>query len=182
MGQPDVNDISFADNPNVGDRTYGDLTPTSSIISDKLKFSNSSNGNLVATSITGGKEDCVDFNNGSSNLYVFAGAWRSGGQYVATIKGACSGIRLGGFIEKHGSVVDIDIDNYSDQKHGRSRVVDLTMLRTIDGSAIRWRSWMGVRPIFATDQANECMLCLPYFIGVLQNRGYQLLKILKIAK
>lgn len=182
VGQPDINDISFADNPNVGLRVFGILTPTSSEISDKLKSSNSHNGSIFADEVVGGKEDCADVNNESSNLFFSSKSWNSGGLYIFTVKGGSSNISYAGFIDIHGKIVDLDIDNYSDQKHRPSKNIDCTQLRTRDGSPIRWRSWMGCRPTFAPDQANECVFCLPAPVGFVVNRGYQLLKILKLAK
>jgi hypothetical protein len=181
MGQPDINDHPFANNPNVGEQVFGRISPSQpGVTSDELKFSNSQNGHIQAEEIVGGKEDCVDINNGSSDLHIVADSWKSGGLYVATIKGQSSRIALNGWVDVHGSVVDLDVDNYSDQKHAPSQDIYCGW-RTRDGSPIRWRSWMGCRPRFAVGQPTECLFCLPAPLGFVVNRGYQLLKLLKLT-
>lgn len=89
--------------------------------SDTIKFSNCS---WIAVSVIGrlkgGREDCVDINNKSHHIAVVADEWESGGKYVATIKGESNDVHLEGRIVKHGSEMDIDLGNWSDQSNERT--------------------------------------------------------------
>ena len=175
----DQNFLSFA-NEEVGEQSLGSLVPPPGT-SDTLKFSNAWNGSVEATVIQGGIEDCMDANNGSRHLKVRADDWRSGGSQVITIKGGCEDIEVSGLITTKGRVVDVDLDNYSDQNHGASKNIRLN-LRTDNGSPVTWRSLKGCRPIILNpEQRYKCQLYLPWIIGVIWDRFYQLLKLLHIC-
>jgi hypothetical protein len=183
MGAPDKNFLSYA-GVQVGRVFYDDLIPPTNFPSwsDTLKFSNAFDGEFTAARIYGGDEDCVDFNNASRNLKVHADVWKSGGANVITIKGGCDGITVSGTIIKHGSVIDVDLDNYSDQNHSASKNIILD-LATEDGSSITWRSLKGTHPkIVNPEQAYDCTMFLHWPIGQIWDRFYQLLKFVRICK
>lgn len=180
----DKNYLSFANEPNLGTRVLNTLVPDPSFApwSDTLKFSDAHNGTVILSKIQGGLEDCMDANNGSSGLIVHADEWHSGGSQVITIKGGCEDFEISGLIATKGKVVDVDIDNYSDQSHAPSRNIRLN-LKTNNGSPVVWRSLMGCKPtILNPEQPYRCALYLPFVVGVAWNRFYQLLKLLRIAK
>ena len=70
---------------------------------------------LLAEEIWGGKEDCVDVNNKASIITVHCDAYRPQGKYLATIKGGSRSVALHGNVMSHGTEVDVDIGNWSDQ-------------------------------------------------------------------
>lgn len=70
---------------------------------------------LLAEEIYGGQEDCVDVNNKASIITVHCDAWHPQGKYLATIKGGSRSVALHGNVMSHGTEVDVDIGNWSDQ-------------------------------------------------------------------
>jgi hypothetical protein len=137
-------------------------------ISDTLKISGCRAfavrvlGNLV-----GGKEDCVDINNKSSNIHVTVdGIIIPMGKYVATIKGGSSHVYLSGVIMGHGSEVDIDIGNISDQSDNLTGPVYLNLLH-VKGKQekITVRCIGGPRPVLMNEgeQDYEIILKVPGF-------------------
>lgn len=88
---------------------------------DTLKFSTGlADCNVQAGRVYGGKEDCADFNNKCHNIQLKADSFHSGGKYVTTIKGGCTGIDIRGEIECGGSEVDHDYGNWSDQSNAKT--------------------------------------------------------------
>lgn len=95
---------------------------------DTLKCSTS----LCRTSIhykkvIGGSEDCCDINNKCFAVSVSADEWESRGKYVFTVKGESKDIYLQGKITRHGSEVDVDLGNNSDQGNGQTKGVILNL-------------------------------------------------------
>lgn len=178
---PDINFLSFA-NCEVGARQY-DLLEAPAGDSDTLKFSNAWDGHIDIDILRGGLEDCCDANNGSHGIVVSAREWWSGGSYVVTTKGGCYNMGFHGCIMRHGTVTDLDFDNYSDQSHRPSGNIEVNMT-TPDGSPIHWRSLKGMRPIFlnANEQKYVCDLFLPYPVGMAWDTFYHGLKIVHICK
>lgn len=109
----------------------GPHTPPDGTHSDTVKFSNCSYIRLLFIgALEGGREDCVDINNGCHHIEVVAGAFVSGGSFVATIKGESYEISLSGVIRKEGRETDIDLGGWSDQKSGRTKGVRLNLIKT----------------------------------------------------
>lgn len=101
--------------------------PDLSVVSDVVKFSNSSYVFVkIAGILPGGIEDCVDVNNGSHHLSVSAELFAPRGKYVATVKGGSHHVTLYGKITS-GSETDIDLGNWSDQGKGRTTNVNLAL-------------------------------------------------------
>jgi hypothetical protein len=69
---------------------------------------------LEAEAIYGGAEDACDTNNHATSCTVHAN-WHPQGKYLATIKGGSHSIALMGDVFSHGSEVDVDLGNWSDQ-------------------------------------------------------------------
>ncbi len=179
MGAPDKNFLSYAAGTVGTLDLSGKLMPPASFVpwADTLKFSAATDADIKADFILGGYEDCMDANNGASRLKVYVKKWYSGGGQVCTLKGGLDDIELGGSIEVHGKNTDIELDNYSDQNHSPCKNVRLNFT-TADGSPVHYKTWMGVRPtIMNPEQKYVCDLYLPYLVGIVWNRFYQLLKI-----
>ena len=84
--------------------------------SDTVKItSGCRNFTLTAEDIYGGQEDCVDVNNKARIISVYANSWYPQGKYLATIKGGSYSVALHGDVCSHGTEVDVDIGNWSDQ-------------------------------------------------------------------
>lgn len=181
MGQPDTNFLSFVSGP-LGDKAY-DLLASPPGDSDTLKFSAAFDGRFDIDQLVGGLEDCCDANNGTHGIVVNAREWWSGGRNVITCKGGCYDMEYRSCIKKHGTVTDLDFDNYSDQSHSPSSNIRVNMT-TDDGSPIHWRSLKGMKPIFlnADTQKYVCDLYLNYPIGMTWDTIYHGLKIAHICK
>jgi hypothetical protein len=84
--------------------------------SDTLKITSGCRDfTALVQEIWGGQEDCVDVNNKASIITVHCDAWRPQGKYLATIKGGSRSVALHGNVMSHGTEVDVDIGNWSDQ-------------------------------------------------------------------
>lgn len=79
----------------------------------------------ITGTLVGGAEDCFDCNNLSHHIIVYGGNLASGGKFISTIKGGSHDIELHGTIIKHGSEVDIDLGNHSDQSSAKTTNVSL---------------------------------------------------------
>jgi hypothetical protein len=108
--------------------------------SDTLKFSRVRNLSVVAVGILeGGSEDCIDINNKCRNIFISVPhGIKAFGQYVATIKGGSTNIHLRGMIMQHGSTVDVDLGNWSDQSRDITSNVSLDIW-TNTGKPVKWR-------------------------------------------
>ena len=113
--------------------------------SDTVKItSGCTNFSLDAAHIYGGQEDCLDANNKATGCTVHAN-WHPQGKYLATIKGGCHGIGLFGDVYAHGSEVDVDIGNWSDQSENVTTGTILG-LWSKTGHPIRVRVLNGLKP------------------------------------
>lgn len=144
MSAPDKNFHSIA-GETVGQRYVGSLVPPDDSYADTLKLSRARDGAITADLVVGGREDCVDVNNLSERVFIHAQRWEPRGKYVATIKGGSSTISLSGEIHGHGSEVDVDLGNWSDQSSEITRNTKLN-LTTADGSPITVRLLLAERP------------------------------------
>lgn len=113
---------------------------------DTLKITDCADGKITIGQLFGGTEDCLDINNASERINVWADEWHSGGKFVCTVKGASKDIVLGGEIVVPGQETDIDIGNHSDQQSGRTINVYLCFTRR-DKKPVRVRVLHGHRPI-----------------------------------
>ena len=121
--------------------------------SDTIKFSGSSHISIqFHGALTGGREDCLDVNNGSHHISVFAETWVSGGRFVATLKGGSHDIYTHGHISIGGSETDIDLGNWSDQSAERTKFVMLN--HTSSSGRVRVRVLNAWRPSFANPASN----------------------------
>lgn len=111
----DKNFKSFCGERPLGRRLIGDLIPPDGTYSDTLKVTDCADGELYAGHVVGGKEDCCDINNHTSNVRVAAELWEPRGDYGFTIKGGSTNITVAGRYRGHGKVVDVDAGNISDQ-------------------------------------------------------------------
>lgn len=155
----------------------GHLTPPEGY-ADTLKVTACSDLAIVAGHIIGGREDCVDINNRCSHIVVTADLFEPKGQYLSTIKGGSSNITLRGYVKGHGSVVDIDIGNVSDQSDNLTGPVYLD-LEHVDGDVITVRCLGGPRPIFLNADTQRYKVVLAVPTSFLQSwflKGYKLLK------
>lgn len=106
--------------------------------SDTVKMSNCSWLFIHVTGrLIGGVEDCFDCNNGSHDVGVDATEWASGGLFVCTIKGGSVRVKVTGFIVKHGSEMDVDLGNWSDQNQARTKEVFIAMTSAVGLVRIR---------------------------------------------
>lgn len=94
---------------------------------------------VFANKIIGGYEDCVDINNRCKNITVVANEWEPRGKYLATDKGGSENVKLKGKLLAHGTEVDVDGGNYSDQSHKTTEGISLE-LQAWDGSPVTYRS------------------------------------------
>lgn len=74
----------------------------------------------------GGREDCVDINNRARNIGVNA-TFIPQGKFMATIKGGVENVTLNGEVKGHGTEVDIDLGNWSDQSSVKVTGVSLNL-------------------------------------------------------
>ncbi len=102
---------------------------------------------LHAEQVYGGQEDCVDINNRSQSVTVMAGEWIPQGKYLATIKGGAKSASLAGRVVSHGSEVDVDLGNWSDQSQEITGTTILDLQPT-DGKPITVRVLHAVKPYF----------------------------------
>lgn len=131
----DLRRIRFDLGEILGDRNY----------SDSLKLSGAENVDVFADYIRGGIEDVVDINH-SHNCSVTIQKAESEGKYVSTIKGGSSNITL--VINEqlnHGSEVDHDLGNKSQQSRAKTTGISITS-RLTDGSAATSRVLNADRP------------------------------------
>ena len=140
----DINYLSYANDEDLNE-TLGDLIPDGNHYSDTLKLSNCHRVRITAGKIVGGREDCVDINRGS-HITVEAEEYHPRGKFVFTVKGGADKVWLNGKLMGHGSEVDVDLGNWSDQAMDRTKVV-LLNLTTHDGSPIRVRVLHGWKPV-----------------------------------
>jgi len=136
--------------PDTGRNGYFD--PPSGQHSDTIKVSNCSYLRIIVRGVLpGGREDCLDINNGSHHIEVYADDWVSGGLFVATIKGGSHDITVHGRVIRGGSETDVDLGNWSDQSDERTYNVALDL----SGSAkVRVRVLHAWLPLYLNGEEN----------------------------
>ncbi len=164
----DINLHSICGERPIGTRTLGDLIADPKVHSDALKITDSSNGTVYAQRIVGGKEDCIDVNNHCEGVAIHALLLEPHGKYVATIKGGSRNITLSGTVRGHGTEVDIDIGNISDQSDNPTGHVFLHLYHE-SGEPITVRVINGRRPILlnSDEQSYVTIFRAPPFWGSL---------------
>lgn len=145
MKKPDVNLLSFNgdlagnvwlngvkifDASEPGIRVYtieGDVDANPSQYADAVKFSGVRRLHVIVTGIIyGGAEDCVDVNNKCYQVTLVAlGGFRARGNFVGTIKGGSKQITIRGEVLSHGTEVDFDFGNHSDQSDDETQGIFL---------------------------------------------------------
>lgn len=159
MGKPDKAVLSLGGEQL--SRDLGTISATDSTVTDTIHCSGAYGATLTASSIIGGSEDCIDFNNTSHDLAIKVEYLESGGKYVSTIKGGSYRIYLGGVIHLHGSEVDVDLGNWSDQSSALTMAVTLD-LKSSDGSPVTYRILNASKPILAPGSGPyRCIFHLP---------------------
>jgi hypothetical protein len=133
---------------------YGleDLDASRDGYADALKISGIEGTTIEIGQIIGGIEDCIDVNRSCKSIKIFTKELIASGKYVATIKGGSSYIELHGHIRRHGSEVDIDIGNWSDQSNDPTKYVILNL--TADNGPVTVRVLSGTEPIFLNSEEN----------------------------
>jgi len=129
-------------NQTVTDLTYIDGTSASEAIKCTSYLENFTG---IFGRVVGGYEDCADINNHSKNIHLKADLWVPTGKFGFTVKGESSGVTLEGPLKNHGTEVDVDFGNWSDQGNGYTfdNTLNLWML---DGSKVRVRCLAGYKP------------------------------------
>lgn len=176
--KPDKNLISYYGERPLGNHEHGVIAPPDGSYADSMKISDCDHGYVRATRIFGGTEDCIDVNNKCNDITVFADEWHSGGKYVCTIKGGSSNIMVGGVIMKHGSEVDVDLGNRSDQSDNSTIGVTLNF-STRDGTPVTVRVLNASRPhIMNPQQPYKFVLVLGPTVGSIWQKLFnQLVKL-----
>ncbi len=177
MGKPDINLLSFAHQRPLGTHHVGDLTP-SSFHSDTLKISDCADGMILAGHVIGGKEDANDCNNHCSNVVMQADCWEIRGKYGFTIKGGSSNITLIGLVRGHGSVVDVDLGNISDQSDDITGPVSLQLAHELGSQEpITVRVLGATNPIILNpEQAYKVIFAIPGPFRSFFLKAYKFLK------
>lgn len=97
--------------------------------------------------VYGGLENCLDLNNGCRAVSFQAESWISQGKYPFTIKGGCKHVRILGRLIGHGTEVDVDAGNWSDQSHEYVENWELGLV-PFDGKPITIRCLAATKPTF----------------------------------
>ncbi len=128
------------------DRTIGDsIKPFQ--YDDALKFtSNLTDFIGKFGTVYSGAENCADLNNECRNVTLSSPRWiTNGGLYPFTVKGGCEGITIEGVLDGHGTEVDVDAGNKSDQSSNWVKNWELA-LTSLDGRPIVVRCLLAKAP------------------------------------
>ncbi len=130
---PEISTLSFdaASNGKTIDHTalYIDGTGTS----DAIHCSRVQNLTFTCRTVISGSEDAADVNNECRNVTLSATLWVLSGSLGITIKGGSIGTTVSGRVRGPGF---IDLGNWSDQSHAKTRSTRLNLTRdAYDGSA-----------------------------------------------
>lgn len=114
--------------------------PTRPAYTAPLKFTSQVTGvQAQFGTVLGGSENAADCNNGASNLSLRAEVWDiTRTKYGFTNKGGGENNHFGGVVRGHGSEVDFDQDDWSDQSHVACAGTELNF-HPEDGKPIRVR-------------------------------------------
>lgn len=142
-------------------RVLPDLIPPDDSYSDTLKFSGGSyDGHVFASRLVGGREDVVDMNGGIHDVRVTASMFEPRGKFVATIKGGCKRCALSGLVRGHGTEVDVDLGNWSDQSSEVTEDIELELV-SHDGSPIRVRYLLAEKPVLRNGHIQKYVFVFP---------------------
>lgn len=178
LGQKDEPHFVDYAHQKVGSHSHDEIYPGKH--RSTLRFWNANNALFEATKVTGGSDDALRIDNRSFNLKFRVGEWRSGGRGLFTVKGGCDNILLSGKITQRGRSHEVDLDRFSDESHKASTNIHLN-LTTQDGSPVRYKSWLGARPIIVNpEQKYKCVFFLPHSIGVLWHIAHRFLKFVRL--
>lgn len=100
------------------------------------------------STIQGGSEDCVDANNDSDTILIENVRVHPNGKYGFTIKGGTKNVILRNVaFETHGSEVDIDLGNWSDQD-SKNKTINVTLedVTSLDGKPVKVRVFYAAIP------------------------------------
>lgn len=174
---PDVNLYSVAHVRPIGIHLIETPLEARTGDADALKVTDSADGIILVPRVVGGVEDCLDVNNRCRMVVIgtHSTMWVPRGKYVWTVKGESEDIEIRGILLGHGSEVDLDLGNHSDQAQGRTRRVFCNVV-TADGSPITWRRINATTPRFAEGQRSRKILSVPGFLRGSFSRIYALLK------
>lgn len=128
------------------DRVIGGNIPPY-LYDDALKFtSHLRDFTGVFGTVYSGLENNADFNNECRNVKITADRWvANGGKYPFTVKGGCEGIIIEGVLDGHGTEVDVDAGNKSDQSSNWVKDWELALVSK-DGSPIVVRCLLAKAP------------------------------------
>jgi hypothetical protein len=130
----DINLESYANETDV--RVVGPRLIDGEEYSDALKFSNCNAVHVENVEIIGGREDCIDINRGGL-IAIADTLLYPRGKFAVTIKGGAEVVTLRNVtLAGHGSEVDIDLGNWSDQSGERTRGVTLDNVFAADGKPV----------------------------------------------
>jgi hypothetical protein len=134
MSRADHNLESYADTTDI--RVVGPRLIDGQGFDDALKFSNCSAVLVEGVEILGGREDCIDINRGGL-IALRNVTLNPKGKYGVTIKGGAEVVTLKSVVFcSHGSEVDVDLGNWSDQSGERTRGVTLENVFSADGKPV----------------------------------------------
>lgn len=95
-----------------------------------------------------GAENAADLNNKCRNVNLSADRWMANGsKYPFTIKGGSESIVITGVLDGHGTEVDVDAGNWSDQSNNWVKLWTLG-LKSLDGKPIVVRCLQAHAPYF----------------------------------
>jgi hypothetical protein len=145
VSTPDHNFESYASETDV--RIIGPRLIDGQGYDDALKFSNCSGVLIEGIEILGGREDCIDINRGGL-IAMRNVTLNPKGKYGVTIKGGAEVVTMKSVVFcSHGSEVDIDLGNWSDQSGERTRGVTLENVFSSDGRPVVVRVLHADRPL-----------------------------------
>lgn len=178
MSKPDNNLHSIANRRPLGDVYLGDLIADPAVHADALKITNCADGRVFVGRIVGGAEDCIDLNNHCENLEIVAESIEPRGKYGVTNKGGNRNITICTKLRGHGSEVDVDLGNVSDQSDDVTGPTKLYIEHELGPQEpVRTRNLNATRPIILNPaQRYETIFAVPGFFRSLFSKIYKQLK------
>lgn len=123
-----------------------EIIPPDGTYADSLKLSGVVDLTVNVGKIVGSREDVVDINH-CKNVQVLIGEVYVKGKYLATIKGGSDGIYVQiAEQNSHGSEVDFDLGNWSDQSMERTKNVEIESRQFFEWSPVTIRVLHAWRP------------------------------------
>lgn len=146
----DKNYYSIADQDGVviENKTFPEPGIDTNEYSDIFKLSHASNITVKNCTIYGGREDCVDMNRECKDVVFENITVHSGGKYCFTVKGGTKNVTLKNVvIDGHGSEVDIDLGNWSDQSSELTTNIILDNVTSKSGIPVKVRVLWAEKPL-----------------------------------